>query len=1790
MTHPNLTPALPVVLGLALIAAPSLMGELVHRWSFNHPAGDAPHGTTMADSVSGSIATIRGQYQTASTFNGSALRLHGTSNGNHSQGFMSGYVDLPNGIISSKTDLTIEVWATPQSGTNHDRLFDFGRCTDADTHGPGAASGEIVDINGQGSIPGATTGEDSLSLSFAVGADLNTQRFAAGIDGLAQTGLPHDSALPTSPGAEYHYVVTFQDTATGGTVKWYRNGAEIHSADVTYHLGELEDVNNWLGRSQWTNDWNADASYNEFRIWDHALTPAEISNNLAAGPDSFTPTPPPVADHLWTFTTPENSNPDPGTVFIDSIASLPISLKGNGGYLSGSAVVLPGNTNGNQSASAISAYLDLPNGIVSASASVTFEAWATPVSSKNWQRLFDFGRCVTAYGTGAAPGEIIENTGAPGLTNAYDNLSLTFNNAGDINQQQLEGEYDDNGPQFSFSTAATTVGHEYHYALVVEDGAGVYGASGCQARYYRDGALQNTEDFAFRLVDMEDVNNWIGRSMYSGDSNSNMALNELRIYRRAITQSEILASHAAGVDPSTGPPEPPAPAQIPTFRWSFNETAGPVSPGTEFLDAVTGEPASLLGNGASLTGTALRLPGGTDGQQPASTISAYLDLTNGLISSNPSMTMEAWVTPKSSRNWQRVFDFGNTSITHGPGAAAGEIIDDGDTPAGFSANDNVLLSLNVNGDLGSHRLEGKLDNVSKVTVDSDLSGATSVDSEYHFVLTAEDQVGAFGASGCRVRWYRDGVLQGSMDLAFRLGDPDFNDVNIWIGRSLWSADQNSDMEINELRFYDRALSSGEVETSHEDGVNTVFPPPTTNPDTATIHNGQKVLIDVLSNDEGGRVPSTLQIVSGPAVGSASVDASGRILYSHDGSHAAPVTFTYQVSGPGGTSDPGEVTVDLSSGLRITGVDYNLPLEPPSTSITTEDAFPGVTFNRPVSLTSPPGDGERLFVSEIGGVVKVIPDVTASSPTSATVLDLPTAISGRDPVETIEGGGNQELGLLGLAFHPGFASNGYFYVSYTVRKGGGSYYQRLSRFTVPAGQINQPAPIADPGSELILIEQLDEGANHQGGDVHFGPDGYLYVAYGDEENPRDFRLNSQRIDKDYFAGMLRIDVDKLPGNVEPNPHPSVPTDAGVARYSVPADNPWVGATSFLGEVVTPSDVITEFWAVGLRSPWRFSFDPDNGDLWLGDVGQDRYEEIDLIEEGGNYGWVFREGAHDIDSSNGGWPNKPADFNANAIDPLYEYVHTSMAGDASYKGNSVTGGIVYRGTRIPSLTGKYIFGDQVSSHIWSLERSGDTVSVERITGVSHVSSFGTDPSNQDILLTYTPANAANNNNYGIKRIVSSTADSSFPATLGETGLFADLADLSPQPGLLPYQPNLRFWSDHALKSRWFSIPDDSARMSWSREGPWGYPDSQIFVKHFDLETVRGNPATARRLETRVLVRNDSGSYGVSYRWNEDETEATLVEDGGDTFAVDVEVDGSPTIQTWQIPSRAQCITCHNPAAGHALSFNTRQLNRMEDIHGFVGNQIELLSSAGYLSNTPDPATTLPKHVQHDDASVTLEERARSFLDVNCAYCHQPGGGGPGWDGRSMLKLEATGMIHGPVGEVENAGDKLIVPGDSGHSVILSRMAETNNYTRMPPLATALQDDEAIALLTAWINSELPGHPLYDEWAGPSGYDLTGGRDDDDDGDGRSNHDEYLIGSDPTSGSNGPVAVLNASLFQFERKPFRIYDIETSTSLDTDWTSWDVPENTGGYGSSGVMESIPYDATADPKRFFRLRISEP
>jgi len=375
---------------------------------------------------------------------------------------------------------------------------------------------------------------------------------------------------------------------------------------------------------------------------------------------------------------------------------------------------------------------------------------------------------------------------------------------------------------------------------------------------------------------------------------------------------------------------------------------------------------------------------------------------------------------------------------------------------------------------------------------------------------------------------------------------------------------------------------------------------------------------------------------------------------------------------------------------------------------TQPAFGSLKFTQPVAVVSPPGDRDRVFVVEKGGRIMVV-DLRAASPAARVFLDLTDRV--RDS--------SSEQGTLALAFHPDWRKNRQFYLWWTSTEKR-PREDRLSRFLISATDPDA----ADPQSEQPILAQADQAGNHNGGELLFGPDGYLYVSLGDEGAGDDRFGNSQRIDKNFFSGILRLDVDRKPGSLAPNAHPASRPDT----YAIPADNPWVGAKEFNGLPVDPAKVRTEFWAVGLRNPWRMSFDSATGRLWCGDVGQNSYEEVDVIVRGGNYGWNVREALHPFAK---GQAAPPA---PKFLDPVWEYPRS--------QGISITGGLVYHGNNYAGLEGKYLFADYAFGRVWALTPDGDKPvaadRVQQIASVPSVTSFGRDPRTGDVLLTSLSSN--------------------------------------------------------------------------------------------------------------------------------------------------------------------------------------------------------------------------------------------------------------------------------------------------------------------------------------------------------------------------------------------------------------------------------------------------------------------
>jgi glucose/arabinose dehydrogenase len=353
--------------------------------------------------------------------------------------------------------------------------------------------------------------------------------------------------------------------------------------------------------------------------------------------------------------------------------------------------------------------------------------------------------------------------------------------------------------------------------------------------------------------------------------------------------------------------------------------------------------------------------------------------------------------------------------------------------------------------------------------------------------------------------------------------------------------------------------------------------------------------------------------------------------------------------------------------------------PPLPAVRMVEAFPRLKFERPVWMEAPPGDPHRFFVVEQGGAIRVFEN-SREADSSKLVLDL------SDKILAYNSEGHNEEGLLAFAFHPKFEENGYFFVYYTAarpRRG------VLSRFKVS----DEDPDRADPASEQTFLIVEQPFGNHNGSTVLFGPDGYLYASFGDGGSANDPFGHGQNLGT-LLGTVIRIDVD---------------TPRREEMYSIPKDNPFRGR----------KDARPEIWAYGLRNVWRMSFDRQTGELWGGDIGQNKWEEIVMIVPGGNYGWNIMEGFHPFLGGRA----------ADALnEPVIEY--------GRELGVSVTGGYVYRGKRLKNLIGAYIYADYVSGRIWALrqEFGRPAAHKEILHQPKNIASFAEGPDGELYLLVF------------------------------------------------------------------------------------------------------------------------------------------------------------------------------------------------------------------------------------------------------------------------------------------------------------------------------------------------------------------------------------------------------------------------------------------------------------------------
>jgi len=543
--------------------------------------------------------------------------------------------------------------------------------------------------------------------------------------------------------------------------------------------------------------------------------------------------------------------------------------------------------------------------------------------------------------------------------------------------------------------------------------------------------------------------------------------------------------------------------------------------------------------------------------------------------------------------------------------------------------------------------------------------------------------------------------------------------------------------------------------------------------------------------------------------------------------------------------------------------------------------------------------------------------------------------------------------------------------------------------------------------------------HCGGMLQFGPDGLLYISTGDDSSP----LNSQDLNS-LHGKILRIDTSRSSG------------------YAIPKDNPFA----------EHADVRKEIWAYGLRNPWRFSIDPDTGYLWAGDVGDNLSEEINQILPGSNSGWPQFEGNR-----------RNIDYKSSSTTPITPV----LTMERRYRRSVIVGGEVYRGKALPNLRGAYLYADFINGKVFTVRFGNDqSIQQEEIGILRWPTAFGRDASNELYIVTMADGI------YRIEEAPKARQSQPFPRRLSQSALFLDTKQLIPSTSLISYEVISPRWSDGARAKRWIKLP--ASGIHFYREGHWDFPKGTALIEHFEIDTVEGDPSSAIRLETRVLQRSDSGQWrGYSYRWNNDQTDAVLDLNAA-TKEIEIQDPQKPNElrkQTYSYPSSFDCLVCHNKSTGFVLGIKTLQLNREIDHQGISTNQLTHWKSLGLFRNEVDQPQTLPALVDPSDERHTLNDRARSYLDTNCAHCHQPGGP-TNFKMDLRFAVSTTKKInYKTLSKNRKYKDFFKVhPGHPMTSILLAKMLATDKF-RMPPLASNRVDPLINGLFSQWFMSGLP-----------------------------------------------------------------------------------------------------------------------
>lgn len=658
-----------------------------------------------------------------------------------------------------------------------------------------------------------------------------------------------------------------------------------------------------------------------------------------------------------------------------------------------------------------------------------------------------------------------------------------------------------------------------------------------------------------------------------------------------------------------------------------------------------------------------------------------------------------------------------------------------------------------------------------------------------------------------------------------------------------------------------------------------------------------------------------------------------------------------------------------------------------------EAFPNLRFDRPIWIGHAPDGGDYLWVMEQGGLIKVFEN-DRDVKKATVALDLRKQILRS----------HAEEGLLSMAFSPQFKSNKTVFIAYSA---GNPRRLLVSRFETSGTRRRIRS-----NTEALVLRQRQPYGNHNGGCLAFGPDGYLYVSVGDGGSFGDPDNQAQNLEN-WLGSILRVEV------------------VGKKGFTVPPDNPLVGVQHARPEI----------WAYGFQNVRRFSFDRLTGDLWAGDVGNAKLQEINLVKRGCNYGWSLREGKEQFKEGRSLVPLE---------DPLLAL--------ASDEASRIIGGQVYRGKRMPDLIGAYVFGDLGKGNLWALRSDGKEIKENLLIGRGRgITSFGDDKDGEIFITSF------DGKIHTLAPWTGHKPKGRFPRRLSDTGLIKDMLTLEPHPSMVPYSINMPLWNDGAHKRRYVMLPGTKT-IKVAKDGSFEFPVGTIFMKHFYIGEESKGPLPGSRLETRLFLRRPRGWAGYTYVWDSKQEEAILLDGRLDQRRVDAST-ADKTVH-WTFPSRSDCMSCHTEAGGRVLGFRIEQINRMHDYGGKSENQIDVFNRLGFFDGTV--GTSGKPWPDCEDEKADLDTWVRAYMDVACAMCHQPDGPGNALiDLRFETKLKDSNLLNRRPGQwnLDVYNGRLLVPGNPKRSLLYVRLDRTDELG-MPPVAHNMPDKVGMAKIEKWI----------------------------------------------------------------------------------------------------------------------------